>query len=144
MTPIPAWVNDYIGIPFVEKGRDRRGCDCWGLCRLVMGDRSGIWLPSYLDEYRSAHDGAGVGAAITENKGGEWEEVQGAREGDFILFRGVCGRSALRGMPMHVAYSLGGRMMLHIIAGIDSCWEWVDGPAWRNRMIGIYRYRPEA
>lgn len=29
------WWNEYVGLPFADKGRTREGCDCWGLVRLV-------------------------------------------------------------------------------------------------------------
>lgn len=42
-----AWVNDYVGVPFVENGRTRDGWDCWGLVLAVYRDRLGLELPDY-------------------------------------------------------------------------------------------------
>ncbi len=56
MMPAPAWAAGYIGIPFRERGRDRAGCDCWGLVRLVLGERFGVAVPSYAGDYESVKD----------------------------------------------------------------------------------------
>lgn len=42
---IKPWVNTYTGIPFVDHGRDRLGCDCYGLVRMVFFDQRGVDLP---------------------------------------------------------------------------------------------------
>jgi cell wall-associated NlpC family hydrolase len=42
-----AWVNDYVGVPYVENGRDRDGWDCWGLVLAVYRDRLGLDLPDW-------------------------------------------------------------------------------------------------
>lgn len=40
-------VNKYIGVPFVDKGRDpETGLDCWGLIVAVLNDM-GITIPDY-------------------------------------------------------------------------------------------------
>lgn len=43
----PRWVEDYLQIPYVDGGRDRAGCDCWGLVRLVLRERAGVACESY-------------------------------------------------------------------------------------------------
>ena len=42
-----AWVNDYVGVPYVENGRDRAGWDCWGVVLAVYRDRLGVELPDW-------------------------------------------------------------------------------------------------
>lgn len=48
------WVKKYIGIPFVSGGRDKNGCDCYGLVRLILADEYGFDLPVLLGDYSNA------------------------------------------------------------------------------------------
>ena len=41
------WIEKYVGIPFIDGGRDWKGLDCWGLVRLVLKTERGIEVPSY-------------------------------------------------------------------------------------------------
>ena len=43
------WWDRYVGIPFVDGGRDAKGLDCWGLVRLVYLDRLGAVLDNYAE-----------------------------------------------------------------------------------------------
>lgn len=62
MTSPPRWVADYLAIPFIDRGRTDRGCDCFGLVRLVLAKRSGIILATY--GFVAADDRAAVRVAI--------------------------------------------------------------------------------
>ena len=53
------WWAKYIGIPFVELGRTKKGADCWGLLRLVYEEELGLVLPEF-----TAHAGNTDRAAI--------------------------------------------------------------------------------
>lgn len=48
------WAIPYVGMPFVDLGRDTSGVDCWGLIWLIYKDLLKINLPKY-SEY-SAKD----------------------------------------------------------------------------------------
>ena len=50
-----SWSNAYIGLPHVALGRERRGCDCWGLVRLVYREQLGIALPAYTPDRRNRY-----------------------------------------------------------------------------------------
>ena len=43
------FLNDYIGFPWVQGGRDWKGMDCYGLAKMVYHDLYGETLPDWLD-----------------------------------------------------------------------------------------------
>lgn len=132
---IPAWVEPYIGLPFLEHGRSRDGVDCWGLVRLVLAEKFGVCVPSYVDEYTSAADQDEVGRLI-RGEMGPWVEVPSdqAAAGDVALLR-------IKGQPCHVGLVVASGWMLHVEQGIDSVLDRYGGPRWGRRLVGIYRHQ---
>jgi cell wall-associated NlpC family hydrolase len=132
-------MRGYVGIPFVDGGRDMAGCDCWGLVRLVHFREAGIELPSYgeiaaadlLATARAMRDGA-----ISE----PWTKVTGAarRAMDVVLMRrlGDSGRA-----PVHVGIMVDARRMLHIVRAADSHTVPLDHPTVKPRVLDFFRHR---
>lgn len=132
---IPAWASEYVGIPYKASGRDRAGCDCWGLVALIWRERFGRDLPDYNSERWS--DGAnaqevGSGAA---NYAAQFTpiDVGGEVLGDGVLLR-------MRGHPLHVGMVLAPGWMIHTHEAADVCIESYHRFLWRNRVLGFYRY----
>jgi len=44
------WAGEFVKIPFLINGRSKSGCDCWGLYRLIVLERSGVELPEYPEQ----------------------------------------------------------------------------------------------
>ncbi|MGH6937920.1 host specificity factor TipJ family phage tail protein [Hypericibacter sp.] len=143
----PAWVAGYIGIPFVELGRDREGCDCWGLQRLVFNGRLGIELPSRDTEYRGARrrDIAANAALIKAHIDEDWQKVaekpddgncplDGIRLYDLLLIKKY-------GEPAHVGMVVARGQMLHIEQGVDSCVVEFDKPDQLPGILEVRRHR---
>lgn len=133
----PEWVGEYIGLPFKPLGRDRAGLDCWGLVRLVYRERYGIDLPAYVGGYDgiSRADAADIAALIADGSRRGWREVPAAEawEGDAVLLR-------CWGQPLHIGVLVCLGVMLHVIEGRDASLARLDGPEWRRRLIGYFRY----
>jgi cell wall-associated NlpC family hydrolase len=131
---LPSWVATYVGIPFLERGRDRRGCDCWGLCRLVWREQFGLEVPSYVEGYRSTTDAAEISALIHGSRG-LWRQVEleEARPGDGLLIR-------MQGVPMHVGVVVEPPAFLHVERGINGCVDRFDSPRWARRVLGAFRH----
>lgn len=81
------WTGDYVGIPFADGGRDRNGCDCWGLVALVYREQLQIELPAYGDI--SAHDLVQVASKISAGADDAevWLPVTEPRMYDVVVMR---------------------------------------------------------
>lgn len=128
--------SEYLGIPYLDKGRDpfvQPGWDCYGLYRWLVGERTGIWLPTYTDTYLSATDNSTVSATMARRV--EWAPVPlgSEREGDGVVF-------LLGGEPLHVGYVIEPGIMLHVLCGRETCRERYTAPLWKKRIEGIYRW----
>lgn len=133
--PIPFWAGHYIGLPFLDHGRDRMGLDCWGLVRLVMAEQFGIALPSYTHEYQRTTQIEKI-AELIDRESKKWKTVQPGNE--------ICGDAAIlliRGKPSHVGMVMGDSTMLHIEFGINSCLENYSNNRWDGRVSGFLRYK---
>lgn len=125
---VPAWATDWVGIPYVERGRSRDGCDCMGLVIMLHQERFGVALP---DPYCTIT--AAIRRDIVRQTRALYDEVSSPREGDVLHLR-------VRGMPLHVGYVVDECTMLHSERDVGSVAEPWNGTKWRNRVIGIYRY----
>ena len=127
------WWNSYIGIPFVNKGRERDGLDCWGLFKIVYEDRLSIFLPSYITDYTEAGINESVNSTFTEGLKKGWSRADIVREYDLVIL-------TLAGKPFHCGIVTKPGFMLHVMRGCNSIVESYTGRMWNNRIEGIYHY----
>lgn len=128
-------VGEYIGIPYRVHGRDRTGCDCWGLARLVLGERRGVWLPSFAGDYGGtdfAHRHELARLIDVRRPLVAVSPVSAPEVGDIVLMR-------LGGQPCHVGLVTGPGRMLHIEQDLAAIIERYDGHQWGRRVDSFWR-----
>jgi len=127
-------LDDFVGLPWLDRGRDRNGLDCWGLLAIVYAERFGIVLPSFRDDYLTVADGDAV-VALLEGHRETWREVpSGAEQAGDALLMSVGGR------PRHVGVVAGGGRVLHIEQGAGAIIESYRSFRLRRRVLGFFRY----
>ena len=129
------WSNQYISVPFEEKGRTKDGADCWGLVMLIYADLLGIELPSCLD-YSNTKDKLSVSSVIKDESAKNWQRIEIGQEQEFDIpvFR-------LSGVPMHVGVVIKPGTMIHCERGCGTYHtEYNKEKQWINRLEGFYRY----
>ena len=141
----------YIGLPFVEHGRDWSGVDCWGLVRLMIGSEAGVWLPSFATSYSCTTAGDEVSGSVAANcyDSPEWLDVPAGEEGpmDMVVMRGWW-RNAdgkLRSGEIHVGAVVRPGTLLHVEEGIDvSMAKYRSDIRIRPRVVRFVRHREVA
>jgi len=132
------WCADYIGIPFRSHGRDRSGCDCYGLVALVLKEQFGKEVPFYADDYVDALECAEIAALIRSEIVSHWRQAGAGAAvapgaGDAIVLN-------IAGEPWHVGIVVAPGWFLHVRPGTASCLERYESLRWRRRIVGFYRY----
>lgn len=129
-----SWSNAYVGLPWAEFGRDRAGCDCWGLACVIYREELGITLPDYLG-YGSA-DELGEIAALVDGATASplWLPASGpALAFDIAVFR--------RGrLSSHVGIVVRHGLMIHMADESAARHERYDAGRWRTRLTGTWRH----
>lgn len=128
------WVDDYMDIPFSDHGRDRTGCDCYGLVRLVLAERFGVTLPMLTAGYERTADQTGVAELIDATRPTlPLVPVQSPAMGDLVLVRQA-------GQPCHVGVMVTPHLMLHTEAATGPRLDDIRRVSICHRIEGFYRH----
>jgi cell wall-associated NlpC family hydrolase len=132
------WIDHYVGLPFVERGRTRAGLDCYGLVRLVMAERGDLALPAF--DTIGSMDGPAVRDAIATAET-SWLDVavDDLQDFDVAVMRShyqIGG--AWRGTDMHLGILVSPTLLLHIEPETGSVCIPVSHPSVAER---IRRYK---
>jgi hypothetical protein len=129
--------SKYVDLPYVSKGRDFKGVDCWGLIYLIFKIEFGILIPSWSAEYENANK-----VQLKKFKDNSvyfngWVEIEKPEVNSVILFE--------MGKLFHVGLCLDkrGREMLHIMRGTKVTIEKLDSALWKYRQKWGYKYNAE-
>jgi cell wall-associated NlpC family hydrolase len=132
---IPGWVEKYIGINFVEHGRTKDGCDCWGLIKLILEDEFLIkGLPDFGTDYVHTRESGKI-SQLCLNESKNWNPIKLGQElpGDVILLRII-------GLPTHVGIVVDSGWMVHCEYGKNTAIENYLRGHWIHRIEGFYRH----
>lgn len=127
---IPRWAERYIGLPFVDKGRDLSGLDCWGLVRIVLAERAGIDAPTYgeissTDLLRVARTMNDAAAAWP------WRRVEIPQALDVVV---------MKERSFHVGVMVSAANVLHIERASDSVAPPLDRVRRVFAIVGFFRH----
>lgn len=124
--------SELVGVPWLDRGRDLHGCDCWGLHRIAVSLGLGQELPSYSEDYAGPADRAAI-QALMDGDRSLWHRVGRGAEKAFDLV-------LLHGNPWHVGTVVCPGRMLHVPEGRSSVIEPFTTGRFGRRIEGIYRY----
>jgi hypothetical protein len=131
-------LDKYIGIPFVDKGRDLKGSDCYGLAKVFYKEELGIDIPDVLaspDQVKMAY------MEYLQNINEYWIEHYEPELYSIV---------ALKTSPEHpklvthfgVVVEHNGKLkMLHTFRDTDSHLVDLDNPIYKNKIKAYYKWR---
>ena len=132
-------MNEYLGIPFEDGGRDRCGCDCWGLVRLVLYEKHGVTVPAYGDIGVAdlLHIARTMQQAVAT---GPWAEVKRdqLQAGDVVVLKNILKPVQF---PCHVGIMIDGNKMLHTEFAAGAHIVLVDDKTVKDRIICYRRHK---
>ena len=141
--PARHWTDNFVGLPYVDGGRDRRGCDCWGLVRLVFAERAGIELPGYGDT--SAADLSAVAREVADGAEKDpWRPVfrHDVRAFDVVVMAGrFRSGGSHRRAAVHVGVMADTMRVLHVEKRTAAVLMPLTHQFIRHRLLGIYRHK---
>lgn len=132
------FVSRALTVPFVDRGRDWSGWDCYGLLVVHRREIFGVELPLFDAGYETAGntraDREAI-AALEPAARAAWRPVDRPEVDDILVLR-------CWGRPIHVGVMVGPDRFLHAERAIGTVVERLASPVWAKRIEGAYRYAP--
>ena len=132
----PADLDPFIGVPFLDGGRDFTGVDCWGLAVLYYRYALGITLP----DYRIGCAFASMIAAkiAEEEKSGAWRELEHPELDCIVLMALDASQPRVR---QHIGVYVGQGQILHTTASMGASYLIrLDQPLIQCRTRGYFAF----
>lgn len=129
-------MNDYVGIPFISKGRDIAGADCYGLVRLVYLAELDIELPELVDGYEDTKDRENMAGLVADKAlltGFTQVDFDNRQPFDVFVMRHA-------GHNCHLSLVVDNNRMLHSESGKGSTIELYNRPHIKPRIKEVWRY----
>lgn len=128
--------TDLIGVPFVNRGRDKKiGFDCYGLVKEVY-KRYGHNIPEYDTQY-NYDDMCRINELISGNIiNYPWKKISEPKEPCLIAIR----FGSPVGVVNHTAVYIGKGMFIHTREKIGVNVDRISSPAWSRVIVGFYEY----
>lgn len=119
----------------MDRGRTKKGCDCWGLVKLWFEKELGIELPDF---DVSANDRELVAETIDSGRHEPvWEPVDRPKKGDVVA---MSTNPHHPGMVNHVGVYLGRYKILHTTEKTGAMIIPSTNLMWSKRIVGYYRW----
>ena len=137
MMTLEEFARRAIGVPFVGRGRDYSGWDCWALVYLFHRDVLGVAIPSYAENYDDTGDTPKSRKALNDLSASNiyaGRRVSAPEPGDVVLLN-------IGGRTVHVGIVIGDDRMLHTASKVDTRIARLSSPMWERRIEGYYRAR---
>ncbi len=133
-------LNDLIGVPFVDGGRDKTtGFDCWGLA-LEVFRRHGVSLPDYKI---GCTESSRIDSKMTDERP-LWLRIDNGGGKDIPCPALVVIRFNTGVLCNHVGVYIGAGRFIHTRQKVGANIDRIDSPAWRRIIEGYYIPGPEA
>jgi cell wall-associated NlpC family hydrolase len=129
-------LDKYLDIPFVDGGRSKEGCDCWGLIMILYRDLLKIELPDFpisSENCSQVHD-----AMVGSIRAGQWIRTEEPSYGDIIAM--ALSPRNLTAIN-HVGMFICNNKFIHSIQNQRSAICSLDSIYWKNRIKGFYRWQ---
>jgi len=125
-------LDDLIGIPFLNGGRDLNGSDCWGVVMLVF-ERFGVFVPDFAI---SCFDSLKINQKIDEQRRC-WKLLDEPEVPCLVVLRTSTKNPRVCN---HTGVYVGENLFLHTFKKRNSCKEHINHPIWKKKIEGFYRY----
>jgi cell wall-associated NlpC family hydrolase len=126
-------MTKYIGIPYIEKGRTLKGCDCYGLVKLYYKNELGISIP---DSNTCAKTPRRTLAVYLEQISKNWEETTAQKNAVVAMCLNVNHPK----MVTHFGVMIDENTMLHTYENTNSHIISIDHITVKNQIKGFYKW----
>ncbi len=130
------WWEEYIGIPFEDKGRTNRGCDCYGLLRLIYAKHLSVDLPSMTSFYEDTEQREEINGLLVTRPlilGFRQVSLREVAPFDVLVIRQA-------GFDCHLGVVVKPNFMIHSESGKGAVLENFIRPHVRPRVKEAWRY----